>query len=115
MRSSRRPAPDIRRGSRRPPRPRRLLPGLLGAAASARAPLRSTATEAPASLFLAKFGVTGIAGVGGRSVGGSHRCLVAGLDCGHKLPSGGLNCRNQLIDMVASGEDLRINFTPVHI
>jgi hypothetical protein len=39
--------------------------------------LRSAGAEAATSLFLAKFGVTRIAGVGGCGVGGSDRCLVA--------------------------------------
>ena len=39
--------------------------------------LRSAGAEAATSLFLAKFGVTSIAGVGGCGVGGSDRCLVA--------------------------------------
>src|SRR6516162_10661086 len=111
-RSSHPPAPGIRRARRRPPR---LLPGPLALAPAIGAPSRPAADETPASLILTKFGVTAIASVGGRSIGGCDRSLVAGLDRRHELRSRRLHRRDQLIDVIRGGEDLRFNFAPVHV
>src|SRR5438309_6308305 len=98
MKSTRRPARDIRRGSRRLPQ---LLRGLLDPAELAQMPLRAAFVGTPASLFLTKIGVAGIAGIGDSGVGGSDRLCVAGLHSRHELYSRGLHCRDQSIDTVA--------------
>jgi hypothetical protein len=77
--------------------------------------LRSAGAEAATSLFLAKFGVTSIAGVGGCGVGGSDRCLVAGLHYRDELCSRTLHCRDQLIDMVAGVKNRRFDLALRHI
>src|SRR5205807_718666 len=105
-RSSRPPAPDIRRVRRRPPR---LMPGPPGSPASMPAPLRSAAGAMPASFVFPKFRMTGIAGVVDRGVGDGDRCLVTGLDRWNELRGSGLHCRDQLVDVLIGGEDLRLD------
>src|SRR5690349_4953230 len=104
-RSSHPPAPDTRRARRRPPTP---VLGPPGSTASVRTPLRSAAAML-ASLVLPKFRVTGIAGVEDRGVGRGNRCLVTGLDRWNELRGSRLHRRDQLVDMIIGGEDLRFD------
>jgi hypothetical protein len=62
-----------------------------------------------ASLVLPKFRVTGIAGVEDRGVGRGNRCLVTGLDRWNELRGSRLHRRDQLVDMIIGGEDLRFD------
>jgi hypothetical protein len=78
-------------------------------------PLRAAFVATPASVFLTKIGVTGIAGIGDSDVGGSDRLFVAGLHCRYELHSRGLHCRDQSIDTVARGEDRGFDFAVRHI
>src|SRR5215472_14278666 len=111
-RSSRPPAPDIHRVSRHLPR---LVPGPTRSAVQRRAPLRAAAIKARASLLLAEFLVTSVAGVGDRRVGGSDRCLVAGFNRWHEVRSRGLHCRDQLIDVIAGRENFWFDLAAVYI
>src|SRR5439155_25131111 len=100
-----------RRARRRPPRQMPSPPGSgpLGSAASVRAPLQEAAAEAPASLLPSKFCMTGIAGLVDRGVGGGNRCLVTGLDRWNELLGSALHCRDQLVDVIIGGENLRFD------
>src|SRR5438477_1795993 len=71
--------------------------------------LPAAAKKMPASLLLAKFFMTGVAGVIDRRVGGGDRRLVAGLDCGEELRSRRLHGGDQLIDVFLGRENLGFN------
>jgi hypothetical protein len=59
--------------------------------------------------------VAGIARIGDGGVGSSDRHLVAGFNRWHELRGRGLHCRDQLIDMIAGGEDFWFDLAAVYI